>query len=373
MNALWITIIVVGLLALAFLVDRLFLNRRVPVKSRENFSMADAWTRYFGHLPKGDSRDGAAVELLKKQPEALETVQSELSELEENLSREPLPLRSYRMAIMDATDQFLFSETLSPGELSLESAQAAVKAGVLRCYTRHRHGDYAPRDWYSHYCKMASMHARNVVGMIEKTTSGGSAQLESTLHDHLMSRIEDTRKHLLEFPVAQAVEREHEDKMRQESSANRPTQKQMDGLASLMRDRFDDLFSGRVYSWLDGPSVNPAGALALDSGILFTLLSRQYPESREIWGEVLCTALGTKWGQVADFNELQKSAEHYQQLWNANESEGPLSAVLKEAATEVFLGSGGSNGSGQDTQALQMSSDGMVLVREIQAILRDKG
>lgn len=367
MSGMAIAGIVAAVITILCLVDRFVLHkeRRGPAPEMR---VGDAWDRYFDHPEKLEKRDRLAINLFSQKPELANRCRKTLEELEGRLGL-PGSLRSYRKVIIDAADGFLFEDFLlekeSSHEPSEDYAEHVVTAGVLRLLLKERFGDYGERDWYSHYLGLAQMNLKNVHGMIEKTTSGGSAVLETALHERLTSTMSDVRDYLLDHPPGTPVQTGHTLKVKQEAPRATPTEKQMDSLTVLMKERFEKLFGGQLYQWLDGPSVNPSGAFTLDCGLLYTLLAYRFPKAQEAWNNLLSSSLGAG---TFDSEKLLERARYYRDIWVSHEADGPLQAVLKEAVVEAYeFGTGETIR--REAVALSMSNDAMVLVRDIKRIL----
>lgn len=367
MSSTLIAGIVVVVIAILVLVDRFVLHRRRQSPDAE-MRVLNAWEQYFDHPERLEKRDRLAINLFSQKPELANRCRKALEDLEDRLGL-PGSLRGYRKAIIDAADGFLFEDFLmekeGSHEPSEEYAENVVTAGVLRLLLKERFGDYAERDWYSHYLVMANMNLKNVHGMIQKTTSGGSPVLETALHEHLTSTMADTRDYLLDHPPGTPVQKGHTLKVNQEAPRKALSERQIESLTALMKGRFEKLFGGQLYQWLDGPSVSPSGAFTLDCGLLYTLLVQRFPKAPDAWSNLLNSSLG---GEAFDSEKLLERARSYHDIWISNEADGPLQAVLREAVGEAYEFGAGEAGR-REAVALHMSNDAMVLVRDIRRIL----
>ncbi|UCF38350.1 MAG: hypothetical protein JSU96_05730 [Acidobacteriota bacterium] len=349
-------------------VERLSHRRRTKASSPD-CNMEQAWQYYLDHPQLVTERDRKVMARFEEtlESEGIEELRQNLRSIETEASDQPAPLQFIREKIMNATDRFMMIEYLSglaDQAPSADFCRDVLQAGALRTYAGLKYGDFSAQDWYAHYLKMAEMHTKNVTGMIENSTQGNHSSLESSLHEPLSQSMREVRKALLKFPVRTQVL--SDELLGPRVAAETASEKQVAQLASLMRARFNKLFSGQLYGSVDSALVNPGGLFKVESAILYTQLVNRFPDDDQAWSKVMDQALSNQPALLQDKQNLLSIGRHFQGTWSRTK-EGPLMETLTSGSTLVCTSR--SNGDQGRQFAQQVKGDAMELVRLVTDIV----
>ncbi len=233
-----------------------------------------------------------------------------------------------------------------------------IEAGVLRAFAKLRLGDAAGQDWYTHYLDVACMNSRNVAAMVRKTVEGDASSLEASLHEPLSGKMRDVRATLLSVSPRQPIARSEETDAR-DARRQQPSRRQVDDAIRVMSARLERLFTGEVYRSASGSPIERSVAFHIDAGILYCMLARTFRYPDDAWTKILAESLGPYRGAVESRHELLESMREYHALWEANEHDGPLQALIDAAG-------GGNDVGGEPAPGMMLDASYLVgQVREI--------
>lgn len=341
--------------------------------SNPDCTVAEAWDRCM-------TEDGSRTALEREgcgylralDQEAATQLRGRLQPLEEKLSGSH-GRRRLREAIMDVTDRYLFAEAVTqrqraegeevdPGLRRLYEHRLA-QACVLRCLAGMRYADRAADDWYTHYVKLARLNVKNVATMVDRTTHGDQAELESSLHNSLTRAMTGMRDDLLDHPPRQPV-RTHtpiEVEAVKSRGSEALSSTELELLTTLMKGRLTRILMGELYADED-EVLEPARAFALDASLLYALLADRLKQPSHDWQRIVEMTLGE--GAVPhDIEQLRDRGVQLHEVWKQHSSEGPLQKALVVGYRQARAG----DDSG--SVPLGVIEDAGGLLRDVQAIL----
>ena len=371
-----IVAVVVVLAALILMQQR---RAQPRAAARPECTLEEAWAHYFDHPAEAPARDQAAsAGLGSAREEAAQRLLPRLEATAAEALASAEPLVVLRQAIMDASERFIMVETLydpeasgGEGQVSAESYDAVVEAGVLRRFSGLRFGDAGPDDWYAHYLRVAEMHSRNVNAMMQKTLAGEASSLESSLHAPLVETMRDAREALLRHPPQTPVSRATHLAAGSQPERHAPSQRQIDRLTEILSEHFERLFAGQVYRHR-GALVDPVAAFEVDAAILHAVLALRFRHPTEAWRRILVGALGGRGEVVATEGDTLLAVAHkVRRTWQGS-GEGRFGLALQTACREVFSTSGRTQPEDLEALAEDMLEDAAALVGSIQDVTRQE-
>ncbi len=188
---------------------------RLP--SLRRASMAESWAAWL------EGSDPARREelLSRMNPEVRESVRHNLLEFEAALRREPNPLATLRLELMDSVDRRLLNQEILqlPPEVrrklrsqsaellqSDEEAQTYIAANevrmaVLREYGARRFADRAEGDWFDVYEKASRLKQRGARNFIQRTLNGTQTGADDARYQNMTRVDQEIRARLLKVPA----------------------------------------------------------------------------------------------------------------------------------------------------------------------------
>ena len=212
------------------------------------------------------------------------------------------------------------------------------------------------------------MNARNVAGMVRKTVSGESSQMEAALHDPLMATMRNARNALLHHPPRTPVHKSEKLSDLAIPAQPYPSEEQVHRLTDLMTDRFEKLFSGLIYQVGSGSTVDPVAAFQIDAALLFTLLAASFRYPTDSWRQIMERSLGHHREAMRNEETLLEIGRACTRTWNENLRNGPLEPSLRTCCRQTL-----DDQVDVDSVALRMTEDATILVAAVQQALGATG
>ncbi|MCW4026154.1 MAG: hypothetical protein NWE76_01560, partial [Candidatus Bathyarchaeota archaeon] len=368
-------VIAIAVVLLSFVVAERFLAWRRKKPPKPGCSVEQVWSEFTSGKGLATDHERKAVERYEEElsPGDITNLKERLIRVEEESLKQAQPLVRIRRVIMDATDRFLLWDAHlgdSSQSVSTDYLLGVLEAGVLRRYAGQKYGDVSENDWYSHYLSVARMNAKNVVDMVNKSTSGESIALEASLHDPLTESMSTAREALLHYPVKTPVLEGDQVGFVASKPIELASDQQIEQLAEIIKVRFGKLYQGQLYGGVARIGLNPGGAFKLETGLLHILLSLRYPHDSKAWRAILEKALGKDHGALHDSEALVSLGKDLQKIWR--ESSDPLLGVLESGT--AMLSAGTASGMNSDegsfrVVAQQMRPDAVDLVRQFKGVV----